>query len=86
MCPLRLMLVFLSATLAGYFAWRSIRSKSDDDSGDLVVNDLPENKVACSTKVASSLGNGFWTLVDMASGRYLWRNLRVKEEPKPKEC
>jgi hypothetical protein len=26
--------------------------------------------------VAGLLQNGFWVFVDMASGRYLWRNLR----------
>ncbi|CAM8968848.1 unnamed protein product [Rhodiola kirilowii] len=31
MCPLRFILVFFSAVLAGYFAWKSIRTDDDDD-------------------------------------------------------
>ncbi|KAJ8623270.1 hypothetical protein MRB53_031799 [Persea americana] len=64
MCLLRLILVFLSAILAGYFAWKSIRSDSPKPQDD--VSD-EKDKV---------IGKGFWTFVDMASGRYLWRNLK----------
>lgn len=32
MCPLRFILVFFSAVLAGYFAWRSVRSSPEIDS------------------------------------------------------
>lgn len=29
MCPLRFILVFFSAVLAGYFAWRTVRSSPE---------------------------------------------------------
>jgi hypothetical protein len=31
MCPLRFILVFFSAVLAGYFAWRTVRSSPNID-------------------------------------------------------
>ncbi|KAK4275937.1 hypothetical protein QN277_018947 [Acacia crassicarpa] len=31
MCPLRFILVFFSTVLAGYFAWRTVRSSPDTD-------------------------------------------------------
>jgi len=31
MCPLRFILVFFSAVLAGYFAWRTVRSSPKID-------------------------------------------------------
>ncbi|RWR73739.1 tRNA adenine57-N1/adenine58-N1-methyltransferase [Cinnamomum micranthum f. kanehirae] len=78
MCPLRLILVFLSASLAGYFAWKSIRSDSPKPQDD--VSDENEKVLADSEKESGFgkvIGKGFWTFVDMASGRYLWRNLKV---------
>ncbi|XXG84323.1 hypothetical protein AAC387_Pa10g1863 [Persea americana] len=66
MCPLRLILVFLSVILPWYFAWKSIRSDSPKPQDD--VSD-EKDKV---------IGKGFWTFMDMASGRYLWRNLKVE--------
>ncbi|KAH1225684.1 hypothetical protein GmHk_11G032522 [Glycine max] len=61
MCPLRFILIFLSATLAG----------------DAVVP--PNPKISDSSDASSNLRavveSGFWTFVDMASGRYLWRHL-----------
>ncbi|MCI16168.1 hypothetical protein A2U01_0037309, partial [Trifolium medium] len=38
MCPLRFILVFFSALLAGYFAWRTVSSspKIDLDSDDSI--------------------------------------------------
>ncbi|CAJ1960550.1 unnamed protein product [Sphenostylis stenocarpa] len=84
MCPLRFILVFLSATLAGFFVLRNLRSQppTTDDDGDAVV--VPSNpKISddsdpssnCTSKVRALVESGFWTFVDMASGRYLWRHL-----------
>ncbi|GMJ11202.1 hypothetical protein like AT5G18150 [Hibiscus trionum] len=84
MCPLRFLLVFFSAVLAGYVAWRTVRSSSDiggdgsgnvvsEDSGKIVANDEQEFS---SKRVVQ---NGFWVFFDMASGRYLWRNLKELE-------
>ncbi|XP_076957213.1 uncharacterized protein LOC143632630 [Bidens hawaiensis] len=69
MCPLRIILIFLSATLAGFFVLRNIKSQSDDSTTAAAV----EKK--SSHKVYGAFVKGFWTCVDMASGRYLWRNL-----------
>ncbi|XWS64613.1 hypothetical protein CRYUN_Cryun05aG0018200 [Craigia yunnanensis] len=77
MCPMRFLLVFFSAVLAGYVAWRTVRSSSDID--DDVVSDDSEKIVAKDKQEFSfkrMIQNGFWVFVDMASGRYLWRNLK----------
>ncbi|KAI4381624.1 hypothetical protein MLD38_007682 [Melastoma candidum] len=74
MCPLRFILVFFSAVLAGYFAWRTVRSSPDDQpSPDSTPDDLPSPKSLSLKKMA---GDGFWGFVDMASGRYLWRGIK----------
>ncbi|XVF42074.1 hypothetical protein PTKIN_Ptkin01aG0330900 [Pterospermum kingtungense] len=89
MCPMRFLLVFFSAVLAGYFAWRTVRSSSDIDN-DVVVSEDSDKIIA---KDKQELGfkrmveNGFWVFVDMASGRYLWRNLKeLKEDENVKTC
>ncbi|KAG5051077.1 hypothetical protein AAZX31_02G068400 [Glycine max] len=75
MCPLRFILVFFSAVLAGYFAWKTVRSNPievfSEDSAD---EDKSSKKGDFDFK--KMIQNGFWGFVDMASGRYLWRNLR----------
>ncbi|GAU18682.1 hypothetical protein TSUD_125150 [Trifolium subterraneum] len=84
MCPLRLILIFLSATLAGFFVLRNIRSQPKIDDEDEDVPTLPSNpKISDSSndssngnsKVRAALESGFWTFVDMASGRYLWKHM-----------
>ncbi|KAL5720844.1 hypothetical protein ACHQM5_013474 [Ranunculus cassubicifolius] len=78
MCPLRLILLFLSASLAGFFVLRNLNSKPEeidtttDNDHEFIKDssDLPR-----SSKICSAIGSGFWTCVDMASGKYLWRNL-----------
>ncbi|KAI7753447.1 hypothetical protein M8C21_007442 [Ambrosia artemisiifolia] len=79
MCPLRIILIFLSATLAGFFVLRNLNSHSDavdavDDSTSFSKSSSPSVEKS-SHKVYAAFVNGFWTCVDMASGRYLWRNL-----------
>uniref|UniRef100_A0A0D3B1R7 Methyltransferase n=1 Tax=Brassica oleracea var. oleracea TaxID=109376 RepID=A0A0D3B1R7_BRAOL len=78
MCPLRFLLVFFSAVLAGYFAWKTVSSSpeifSEDDDGSPV--ELNEKQGLCSKKMEK----GFWVFVDMASGKYLWRNLKLMSE------
>ncbi|KAK9725664.1 hypothetical protein RND81_05G161000 [Saponaria officinalis] len=83
MCPLRFILVFFSAILAGYFAWRSFRSSGDDE---LNIGIFPQEfaaEKAASSKIDKQERNFkmiiqdcFWVFVDMASGKYLWRNLK----------
>ncbi|KAF7145710.1 hypothetical protein RHSIM_Rhsim04G0087700 [Rhododendron simsii] len=78
MCPLRFILVFFSAILAGYFAWRAVRSSPETD---IMGSDMStEEKISSNDKqeihLKQMILNGFWGFVDMASGKYLWRNLR----------
>ncbi|KAF8398581.1 hypothetical protein HHK36_017512 [Tetracentron sinense] len=91
MCPLRIILVFLSATLAGYFAWKTVRSSSKAD--DMIFGDLTTKVEKISSEdnqefyLKRVIRDGFWVFIDMASGRYLWRNLRVMNEgEKEKSC
>ncbi|KAE8649374.1 hypothetical protein Csa_021566 [Cucumis sativus] len=83
MCPLRFILLFLSAILAGYFAWRSASSSSSSSdifqATEASDKSAPENENRSGTEdrlgVNRMVEKGFWTFVDMASGRFLWRNL-----------
>ncbi|KAL4378977.1 hypothetical protein GQ457_02G039160 [Hibiscus cannabinus] len=77
MCPMRLLLVFFSAVLAGYFAWRTavgspadVDDCSSEDSGKTIAKSKQDFSFKKMVK------NGFWVFVDMASGKYLWRNLK----------
>ncbi|GMI65293.1 hypothetical protein like AT5G14602 [Hibiscus trionum] len=85
MCPLRFLLVFFSAILAGYVAWRTVRSSPDtdgdvsEDAEKIVVKDRQE------FSFKRMVQNGFWVFADMASGKYLWRNLKeLKNDEKVK--
>ncbi|MBA0716383.1 hypothetical protein Golax_015216, partial [Gossypium laxum] len=85
MCPMRFLLVFFSAILAGYFAWRTVRSSSDidgqvsEDSEKIIVKDKQE------FSFKRMVQNGFCVFVDMASGKYLWRNFKeLKNDKKMK--
>jgi len=78
MCPLRFILVFFSALLAVYFAWRMARSS--EENRVLVSEDSSGEKKSLRDKqefnFTRKIQSGFWVFVDMASGRYLWRNLK----------
>ncbi|KAJ0014875.1 hypothetical protein Pint_20162 [Pistacia integerrima] len=78
MCPMRFILVFFSAVLAGYFAWRTVRSSSEIDTA--ISEDSMSETALLKDKQEFNfkrlVQNGFWVFVDMASGRYLWRNLK----------
>ncbi|KAE8039391.1 hypothetical protein FH972_011808 [Carpinus fangiana] len=71
MCPLRLILIFLSATLAGFFVLRNLKS---DQPHQVLDTDTDENDLVKDPN-ASKMSKAFWTCVDMASGRYLWKHL-----------
>ncbi|XP_028761244.1 uncharacterized protein LOC114738560 [Neltuma alba] len=73
MCPLRFMLVFFSALLAGYLAWTTLRFSSELETSSSGDQSPSKTKHLNFRKM---IGNGLWVLVDMASGKYLWRNLR----------
>ncbi|RXH81688.1 hypothetical protein DVH24_035109 [Malus domestica] len=108
MCPLRFILVFFSAILAGYFAWRTVCSSPDGT--DMMISQLDStnnenaigspkqeedafnSKTVClfpsPTLVLRShwmmIQSGFWVFVDMASGKYLWRNFKEMNQVKVK--
>ncbi|QHO23894.1 hypothetical protein HN51_047533 [Arachis hypogaea] len=84
MCPLRIILIFLSATLAGFFVLRNLRSQPQLNEGDddpSLTNSAPTNPKPSDSskfsiaKVRAALESGFWSFLDMASGRYLWRHM-----------
>ncbi|KAM1099258.1 hypothetical protein TB2_005759 [Malus domestica] len=80
MCPLRLILIFLSATLAGFFVLRNLKSDGPklemlQDEQETYQLENPNKSPHQFSKVRSAVESGFWTVVDMASGRYLWRHL-----------
>ncbi|CAL9049661.1 unnamed protein product [Musa banksii] len=74
MCPLRVLLILLSATLAGFFVLRNLKPQPELNE-ERQEEDSPEEPLSRTTKVGSAISTGFWTCVDMASGRYLWRIL-----------
>ncbi|CAI0433159.1 unnamed protein product [Linum tenue] len=76
MCPLRFILVFFSAVLAGYFAWRTVNASPDAFAEPDVSNDSTVDAKKQETNMIKMIQNGFWVFVDMASGRYLWRNFK----------
>ncbi|RID69017.1 hypothetical protein BRARA_C01141 [Brassica rapa] len=79
MCPLRLILIFLSATLAGFFVLKKLNNSYDDPLADPLTDADPADADSDSdsrfSKVGMAMKTGFWTCVDMASGRYLWNHL-----------
>lgn len=83
MCPMRVFLVLFSAVLACYLAWRNY-SKNDVLS---LVHESEEQQSedsqtvgadgkASKQQICSKLSLSFWTIVDMASGRYLWKGIK----------
>ncbi|XP_030452840.2 uncharacterized protein LOC115674568 [Syzygium oleosum] len=77
MCPLRFILVFFSAVMAGYFAWRTVRSSPEDEaSPPEPAADAKSRAEDRDSGLRKVIENGFWIFVDMASGRYLWRNIK----------
>ncbi|CAM0950476.1 unnamed protein product [Alopecurus aequalis] len=75
MCPLRVILIFLSATVAGFFLLRGLNAEPDFFQDADEGSESPRAAVPLHSKVGSAVKTGFWTTVDMASGRYLWRTL-----------
>jgi len=79
MCPLRIILVFLSGLVAGYFAWKTFRVKEDEAQDPPQSNsnteDAASHKYGLLKRAPAVIVSGFWKFVDMASGRYLWQNL-----------
>ncbi|KAH7279979.1 hypothetical protein KP509_37G046200 [Ceratopteris richardii] len=75
MCPMRFILVFFSLFVAGYLACKAFWTSGPEDLSSADGNDAVEDK---KREGALKMGCvkfrcGMWTLVEMASGRYLWR-------------
>ncbi|CAN0903745.1 hypothetical protein LINGRAHAP2_LOCUS22720 [Linum grandiflorum] len=85
MCPLRIILVFLSATLAGFFLFRNFNSQTPltDHHPDSSSPESSSSSTTRLSKLRSAVVSGFWTCVDMASGRYLWRHLTAASSSSP---
>ncbi|KAI3716588.1 hypothetical protein L1987_67570 [Smallanthus sonchifolius] len=82
MCPMRFLLVFFSAVLAGYMAWKSVRTSSETENN---VFDDDSSLHKQQFNIIKMAQNGLWGFVDMASGKYLWRNLnQIKQDWKVK--
>ncbi|KAM7530211.1 hypothetical protein LguiB_033621 [Lonicera macranthoides] len=86
MCPLRFILVFFSAALGGYFAWKTVQFSPEDEkigSDNLGNKNIP-TKDKQEFSLIKMIQNGFWVFIDMASGRYLWRNFSEMNNEKLK--
>ncbi|GLJ05100.1 hypothetical protein SUGI_0010910 [Cryptomeria japonica] len=77
---MRILLILLSATLAGFLAWKTMSSSKDAQFQD---EDKPKEEISTIKSGGFSLKMAcekvpifFWVMVDMASGKYLWRNLK----------
>lgn len=57
MCPLRVLLIFLSATLAGFFVLRNLRSQPKIDDDEVADSTLPSNPKILDSSNAASDGN-----------------------------
>ncbi|KAL3639366.1 hypothetical protein CASFOL_017273 [Castilleja foliolosa] len=75
MCPLRIILIFLSATVAGFFVLRNLKFPPEPQNDDLGEENDSTDAVPLFPKVCTAVTNAFWTCLDMASGKYLWRSL-----------
>ncbi|ONK77214.1 uncharacterized protein A4U43_C02F4260 [Asparagus officinalis] len=84
MCPLRVLLIFLSASLAGFFVLRNLKAQPElrENNQEIEEEGSPKEQLPLCNKVGSAICTGFWTCVDMASGRYLWRNLVAGSDKK----
>ncbi|KAG5083132.1 hypothetical protein JHK84_053170 [Glycine max] len=79
MCPLRFILIFFSTMLAAYIAWTTVSSSPEID----VTSQDTENRASSNKdhfNFIKMIQNEFWVFVDMASGRYVWRNLKSRSQ------
>ncbi|KAG4940306.1 hypothetical protein JHK87_044177 [Glycine soja] len=76
---MRFILIFFSTMLAAYIAWTTMTSSPEID---FTTQDR-ENKASSNKdhfNFIKMIQNGFWVFVDMASGGYLWRNLKSRND------
>ncbi|KAL2635426.1 hypothetical protein R1flu_006905 [Riccia fluitans] len=73
MCPMRIFLVLFSALLASYLAWRNYNKTEKTsilDSKEAETEVFAEKvEATTASKVWIKLRSGFWSFVDMATGR-----------------
>ncbi|XP_024361836.1 uncharacterized protein [Physcomitrium patens] len=78
MCPLRVILLFLSAILAGYLAVKTVKAQQESsilDPSEESPKQAIEHKglfAVVSARASSALS----VTIDMLSGRYLYQTLR----------
>lgn len=73
-CPLRFVMIFISATLAALVAYTTFRENSKG-LGSLNGDGDSTEKTVASTKSCSKEGSRkglFSTLINMSTGRYIW--------------
>ncbi|KAK9054907.1 hypothetical protein SSX86_025986 [Deinandra increscens subsp. villosa] len=73
MCPMRVFLVFFSAILAGYLTWKSVTTSIESE--DMVSDDEFSTNQQGSSIIKMGQ-NALYGFIDMATGKYMWRNLR----------
>lgn len=77
--------MFFSAALAGYLAWRTANSLPTESEDSTQENSSTSTQGKHELGFVKIIQNGFWVLIDMASGRYLWKNIRqLKNEEEAK--
>ncbi|KAK9062399.1 hypothetical protein SSX86_019585 [Deinandra increscens subsp. villosa] len=70
---MRVFLVFFSAILAGYLTWKSVTTSMETDD---MVSDEDFSASQQESSFIKMGKNALYGFIDMASGKYLWRNLR----------
>ncbi|CAE6101496.1 unnamed protein product [Arabidopsis arenosa] len=61
----------------GYIAWRTVNSTPELFSDESLPAEAKDKQ---GLDYKRKMDDGLWTFVDMASGRYLWRNLKEMRE------
>jgi hypothetical protein len=66
--------------LAGYFAFKSVTTQGDSSVLNLSVAEEEAEEVAKDqTGLFTKVSSGFWVMMDMLSGRYLYHTLKGEQ-------
>lgn len=80
MCPMRFILVLASLVVASYLLCKAFWMNGEDDPISKEESDATEvEEKGVLKRGYTKFVSGMWTLVDMASGRYLWRTMALQE-------
>ena len=71
MCPLRVILLFLSAMLAGYFAIKTVRTQGQSSILEL-GDEEPEKVVEHTGLLAKVSVLGFWSVAELGVDQLNW--------------